>query len=243
MHRGVKNEIIIGEIKMQNKNKADIRINGLGSASGGTYNFVQINGNGDINGDLDCEELQINGLGCIHGSVKAGTARIAGKSEIDKDFNGRQIIIDGMTEIGGSVSAERIENHGMLKIAKDCESEIFKSQGGFTVGGLLNADKIDIEMYVASRAREIGGQEIEIKAGNAFGFKKFLNSLFPMWQLNRYLSAETIEGDSVYIENATVKVIRGSDVKVGPGCTVDMVEYKNTLYKDSGSMVKEEKKV
>jgi len=228
---------------MTNNRRNDLRINGLGSSSGGSYNFVQINGKGDINGDLECEDLQINGLGCIHGNAKAGTARIAGKSEIDKNFSGQQIIIDGMTEVGGSVSADRVENRGMLKISRDCESETFRSQGGFNVGGLLNADKIDIEMYVASSAREIGGQEIEIKAGSAFGFKKFLSSLFPMWQLNHYLTAETIEGDSIYVENATVKVIRGKDVKVGPGCQIDVVEYKNNYYKDTASSVKEEKKV
>ncbi|HUI30757.1 MAG TPA: polymer-forming cytoskeletal protein [Candidatus Acidoferrales bacterium] len=223
--------------------KNDLRINGLGNSSGGNYNYVQINGKGDINGDLDCVELQINGLGCIHGNVKTRTARVAGKSEINGSVKAEDLIIDGMTEIGGAVSADRIENRGMLKVNKDCGAETFRSQGGFTIGGLLNADKIDIEMYVASRAREIGGQEIEIKAGSAFGFKKFLSSLFPMWQMNRYLSVETIEGDNIYLENVTVKVVRGGNVKVGPGCQIDKVEYKNTFYKDRDSSVKENKKV
>ena len=230
-------------LEMGTNKRNDLRINGLGSSPGGNYNFVQINGKGDINGDLDCEDISVNGLGSIHGSLKAGTARIDGKSEIAKSFTGQEIIINGMSEIGGSVSAQRVENRGMLKIGKDCESEIFRSQGGFHIGGLLNADKVNIEMYIGCSAREIGGQEIEIKAGSAFGFKKFLTSLFPAWQLNHHLTADTIEGDSIYIENATAKVIRGRDVKVGPGCQINEVEYKNSFNQDSGSTVKENKKV
>lgn len=228
---------------MASNRRNDLRINGLGNSPGGAYNFVQINGKGDINGDLECEELQINGLGCIHGNVKTGAARVAGKSEISGSFNGQELIIDGMTEIGGPISANRIENRGMLKVSKDCGSETFKSQGGFMIGGLLNADKIDIDMYVASRAREIGGEEIEIRAGSSFGFKKFLNSIFPTWQFNQGLSAETIEADNIYLENATVKVVRGKDIKIGPGCQIDMVEYKNSFHQDHGATVKQNKKV
>ncbi len=228
---------------MDKKNKNDLRINGLGSSSGGSYNIIQINGKGDINGDIDCAELQINGLGCIHGNVKTGGARIAGKSEIDGNLKAQEIITDGMTEVGGAISADKIENRGMLKVEKDCGSETFKSQGGFTIGGLLNAERIDVDIYAASRAREIGGQEIEIRSGDAFGFKKFLTSLFPGLQLDRTLSAETIEGDSIYLENATVKVVRGRDVKIGPGCKIDVVEYKTSFHQDIGATVKENRKV
>ena len=228
---------------MVKDSKNDLRINGLGSSSGGSYNFVQINGKGDINGDLECAELQINGLGCIHGNVKTGTVRTAGKSEIDGNLKGQEIITDGMTEVGGSISADKIENRGMLKVGKDCGSETFRSQGGFTIDGLLNAGKIDIEIYAASRAREIGGEEIGIRPGNTFGFGKFISSIFSGLQLNRGLTAETIEGDNIYLENATVKVVRGGDVKIGPGCQIDMVEYKKSFHKDSGATVKNSKKV
>ncbi|MGO9481828.1 MAG: polymer-forming cytoskeletal protein [Candidatus Kryptoniota bacterium] len=228
---------------MEKNKKNDLRINGLGSSSGGNYNFVQINGKGDVNGDLDCDDLQINGLGCIHGNVKSGSVKVAGKSQIAGNLKGEEIIIDGMAEISGGVSAEKIENRGMLRISKDCGSETFRSQGAFTIGGLLNAGKIEIETYAASRAREIGGEEIEIRAGDAFGFKKFISSIFPRLQLNSGLSAEAIEGDNLYLENVSVKVVRGRDVNIGPGCEIDKVEYKNTFHQDRKSSVKENKKV
>jgi len=228
---------------MTKNSRNDLRINGLGSSSGGSFGFVQINGKGDINGDLECQELQINGLGCIHGNVNAGTARTSGKSEIDGNLKGSDVVVDGMAEVGGSISAERIENRGMLKIYKDCGAETFSSQGRFVIGGLLNAGEINVELYFASKAREIGGEEIEIRTGSAFGFKKFLNSIFPAWELNHGLSAEVIEGDEIYLENTTAKVVRGKNVKIGPGCRIDNVEYKNSFHQDHGATVKQNKKV
>lgn len=228
---------------MTSNRRNDLRINGLGNSPGGSYNFVQINGKGDINGDLECDELQINGLGCVHGNVKAGATRTAGKSEIDGNLEGQEIVTDGMTEIGGAINAENVENRGMLKVTKDCGSEAFVSQGGFTIGGLLNAGRIDIELYVASKAREIGGEEICIKSGDALGFRKLLGSIFPTWESNRRLTVDTIEGDSIYLENTIAKVVRGTDVKIGSGCEIGLVEYKNTFHKDVNAAVKENKKV
>lgn len=228
---------------MEKQNRTDLRINGLGSASGGSYNFVQINGKGDITGDIDCTDLQINGLGCIQGNVKADTARVAGKSEIKGSLTGQTITVDGMIEISGGLSAERIENRGALRVDKDCGSEVFKSKGGFTIGGLLNSGKIDVEIYASCKAKEIGGERISIRMGDAFGLKRFLDSIFPGLGLSRELSTETIEGDEIYLENTTAKVVRGENVRLGPGCRIDSVEYKSTFQKDADALVKETKKI
>ncbi|MFZ1081444.1 MAG: polymer-forming cytoskeletal protein [Candidatus Kryptoniota bacterium] len=226
---------------MQNQNRTDLRINGLGNASGGSFNFVQINGKGDINGDIDCIDLQINGLGCMNGNVKAESIRVAGKSEIAGNLNAQELIIDGMMDIHGGIVAQSIENRGMLKVNKDCGSEIFKSKGGLTINGLLNAGKINIEVYAPCKIKEIGGENIEIRFGSAFGLRKFIDSIFPGWA--RGLSAETIEGDIIYIEGTTAKVVRGKDVEIGPGCAIDIVEYKNAFKNSGDSKVKQSKKI
>lgn len=210
----------------------DLRINGLGSSSGGKFNFVQINGKGDINGDLECRELQVNGLAHIDGNIKADTIRVSGKSDFHGDVSGMHMIIDGMTDIGGAVKVETVENRGVLKVAKDCGSEVFSSQGGFTVGGLLNAGKIDISVYAQCKAREIGGEDIEVRIGGGPSIRKFIGSLFPGLPLNPVLTTDTIEGDNLYLENTTAKIVRGQNVKIGTGCQIDIVEYKGSYYRD-----------
>ena len=226
---------------MQNKNRNDIRINGLGSTSGGSFNLIQINGKGDINGDIECNELQINGLGCMNGNAKAETVRVAGKSEVTGKLTGHVVIIDGMMEAHGGIVAQSIENRGMLKINKDCDAENFASHGGFTVAGLLNAGKITIEVYGPCKAKEIGGENIDVRFGNAFGLRKFVEALFPGW--TRGLSAETIEGDRIYLEGTTAKIVRGKNVELGPGCVIDTIEYKETFKEAADSKVKESKKI
>jgi cytoskeletal protein CcmA (bactofilin family) len=217
---------------MANNNMNDLRINGIGTSSGGKYDFVQINGKGDITGDLECRELQINGLAHLEGNVKADTIRVSGKSDFRGNISGQHMIIDGMTDVGGTVKVESVENRGMIRIAKDCGSEVFSSQGAFTVGGLLNAGKIDISVYAQCKAREIGGEQIEVRIGGGFGIRKFIGSLFPGLPLNPVLITDTIEGDEVYLENTTAKVVRGQNIKIGPGCEIGVVEYRESYSKD-----------
>lgn len=234
---------------MANNSGNDLRINGLGSSSGGKFNFVQINGKGDINGDLECRELQINGLAHVDGNVKADTIRVSGKSDFRGNVSGKHFVIDGMTEIGGGVSVETVENRGMLRVVKDCGSEAFTSQGGFAVGGLLNAGKIDITLYAECKAREIGGEKIEIRAGHGLdlglGIRKFIGSLFPGLPINPVLITDSIEGDDIYLENTTAKKMCGQNVKIGPGCRIDTVEYKDSYFKDpvDGIRVNQSRKV
>ncbi len=230
---------------MANNSMNDLRINGLGSSSGGKFNLVQINGKGDITGDLECRDLQINGLAHLDGNVKADTVRVSGKSDFRGDISGQSMIIDGMTDVSGTVKVETVENRGMLRVAKDCGSEVFSSQGGFTVGGLLNAGKIDISVYAQCKAREIGGENIEVRVGGGLSIRKFIGSLFPGLPLNPVLNADTIEGDNVYLENTTAKVVRGQNIKIGPGCQIGVVEYRGSYYKDpvAGTSVNESRKI
>jgi len=228
---------------MKNHKDGDLKINGLGSAGGGKYNFVEINGKGDISGNIECADLEINGFGSIEGDVKTDTAHIAGKSDISGNVEARDFSVDGVVEIAGGVKAERLQNHGAMQIGRDCGAEEFKSRGGFAIGGLLNSGKIDVELYAHSSAREIGGENISVRQGEGFGFKKFINSILPGFGWKSGLEAETIEGDDVYLEHTKSKVVRGQNVRIGPGCEIDLVEYKNTFEKSSDAIVKSSKKV
>ena len=57
------------------------------------------------------------------------------------------------------------------------------------------------------------------------------------------LTAETIEGDVVWLENTTAKVVRGKNVTVGPGCVVDLVEYAESYTPAGAPQVREARQV
>jgi hypothetical protein len=53
------------------------------------------------------------------------------------------------------------------------------------------------------------------------------------------LYADQIEGDKVELEHTEAGVVRGNHVKIGPGCEIGRVEYRDKLEVHKGSTVKE----
>jgi cytoskeletal protein CcmA (bactofilin family) len=245
---------------MENQKRYDLIISGVGSSSGGVFNNVLINGKGKINGDVDCSDFTINGVGSVEGSVKTKTGKINGKGGIKGDLQSDEFKVDGHANIGGSievekarfdgvvsingcVTAETVENKGVITVNGDCNSEVFISKGAFTIGGLLNAGNIDVNLYAPCKAKEIGGEKIEINMGHSFNLRKLIKSIFPMLDINTGLYTETIEGDEIYLEYTKAKVVRGNNVTIGEGCEIELVEYKGRFEKCDKSVVIENKKL
>jgi cytoskeletal protein CcmA (bactofilin family) len=242
----------------ENTQKADLKINGSGTASGGAYNLVRINGSGRITGDLDCNDFVINGSGeateavkCtsvrisgsgrIGGELKCGDIKVNGSGSFNSDIDCGGLNISGSADVKKSVRARNIKINGSTKISGDCSAEDFFSNGVFEIGGLLNADNVEIHLYWnRSRAKEIGGEKISVSLGTTgLGLVKSLlpSSHFPA------LEADVIEGNDITLENTIAKVVRGENVTIGSGCDIGLVEYKGHYRKEHGAKVAEEKKV
>jgi len=148
-------------------------------------------------------------------------------------------------DIDGNVEAACIQNHGMLGVTGEVCSEKFNSSGGFEIGGLLNADRTQIVIYGPCSAKELGGEDIDIRVGSSSGLREFIGSFFSGWPLKTSFTTDIIEGDHIYLENTVAKVVRGHDVEIGRGCKIDVVEYKNTFQKDDDPTIKinESKKI
>ncbi|WKB34652.1 polymer-forming cytoskeletal protein [Terrilactibacillus sp. S3-3] len=202
-----------GSIKMETE-KMDLTISGSGSAPGGQYDQVHVNGSGKIVGDIECQILDINGSGKVIGQLHADAVSINGSGKVEGSIqaesvtiNGHSTItgevaagflkIDGMAKIGGNVKGDTVALHGTMKIEGSCEAETVTVQGGLSIDELLSADKIDITLYntgTVSYIKEIGGGTIQVKRTtltNVVG--RLLKAFF-----KRELSAETIEGDDIF---------------------------------------------
>jgi len=51
------------------------------------------------------------------------------------------------------------------------------------------------------------------------------------------LKVDIIEGDDVYLENTIAKIVRGDNINLGPGCKIELVEYKNNFKQDKAAEV------
>jgi cytoskeletal protein CcmA (bactofilin family) len=230
---------------MDNHARNNITINGSGSSGGGLYDKVTINGDGRINGDVECEKFTTNGSSQIHGNIKAlklttnGSTHVYGNvlsekmsvnghSDIDGQVVAREIKVAGDCTVGGNLSAETMKHYGSIHVHGNCEVEDLTARGGFTIGGLLNVGTMDLKLGWHCKATEIGGERIIVRKSN--GIDMAVKSVLRMFKIipDAVLTANTIEGDDVILEATKASIVRGNHVEIGPGCEIDLVEYRGT---------------
>lgn len=245
---------------MEKENRYDLKISGMGTSSGGFYNNVMVSGTAQINGDLDCMDLNIEGVCKITGNVKAkdidinGETKLNGNLECEKikvnghsKINGNIVVkdidISGATNIGGSISAENVSIQGAIKVDGNCDFENFISKGVFNISGLLNSGNVELELYAKCKAKEIGGEKINVRKGISSIFSKLIKPIFTILDIYDGLTVETIEGDDIYLENTKAKVVRGNNVRIGTSCEIDLIEYKNSFEQSEDTKVKESRKI
>ncbi|TMV51538.1 hypothetical protein FE783_07125 [Paenibacillus mesophilus] len=239
--------------------RRDLNISGvLGGCAGGMFKNISINGHGTVNGDLDCigfvcngkatvrgkvkaESVEVNGSASFGGEMNSGKVRVNGKSEIEGPLAAKHFRIDGHTKIGGNMTGEEVEINGSFTVKGNCDAEQFRSRGSFRIDGLLNAGTIEIDLYAECRAKEIGGESITVrKSGFDSPIEKLMKAIiFPKDEL----LADTIEGDEVRLEYTTAKIVRGTNVTIGPGCHIGLVEYTGVYKRDKDAVVSESRHI
>ncbi|GGH75504.1 cytoskeletal protein CcmA (bactofilin family) [Pullulanibacillus pueri] len=241
---------------MNKVKNGDLKISGSGSAAGGVFEDVDISGSGKINGNIDCHKFRTSGSSKVNGDISTNAFKVSGSSHIYGNVDSEDIHVSGNVHIDGHVgaktvsisgsahierhlAAEFIEIKGGVTIDESCSTEVFNMNGKFKIGGLLNADTVDVHLYHRSSVKEIGGETIKVRIGKtAFGLSKLFSPL-----VRTELTADLIEGDTIFLENTTAKVVRGNTVHIGAGCHIDLVEYKEKLTRSGDGTVRTEKKI
>lgn len=244
---------------MEKEALGNLKISGVGNSRGGRFNEVRISGAGDVEGDIECnlfkssgasdlkgnlksKIVEISGASDIGGNVTAEEIYVSGASDISGDVQTKKIKISGASDIKGSLHAEEVDISGSIDIKNDCEADTFRASGKFKIGGLLSGDKIDISIGGKCCAKEIGGENINIKLSTSVG-SGIIRSIKEVFNVREYLVAELIEGDEIYMESTVAKVVRGNNITIGPDCDIDLVEYRGEIKLNNGSRIKEQKKL
>ncbi|MCR8641158.1 hypothetical protein NV379_00685 [Paenibacillus sp. N1-5-1-14] len=221
----------------------DLIINGSGSSGGGVFNKVKISGSGKVSGDVECLEFRCSGSGSVIGNVKTGYMNVSGSGDVDGNLVAEELKVSGSfrvdgdtfvkeasvsghMKVDGKLTAEEMTVNGALEVKDDCSAEEFVVKGGFRISGLLNAGKVDIQLHGDAFVKEIGCDQIEVRRNLLGGISvlKMIKTLFQSF--HNELHADVIEGDDIALEYTKAKVVRGTNVIIGPGCKIDLVEYK-----------------
>jgi cytoskeletal protein CcmA (bactofilin family) len=220
----------------------DLKIYGQGSSGGGKFEDVIIKGNGQISGDVECKNYKVYGNTEMEGNLKSDFVEIKGRAEFEGDLIADVLKIQGEVQIIGDLTTDEALITGNIKADGDFNAEIFTLEGGFEIDGLLNADILNINMYWPCKVSEIGGTEIKVRKEEKFSFLGLKNMIMPHSK-TKLLKADTIEADEIYLENTQAKIVRGNNIKLGPECIIELVEYKESFQNDENSKVIHYKKL
>lgn len=200
--------------KEKNKN---LKVIGEGSYPGGDYENIKVTGQVEISEDVSSQETKIIGECHIKGNATMDQVHVTGSLSIDEELNSNSIKVIGELNVRKSMKANKLDMRGFLNGAENVELEEMNLKGGFNITGLLNVGDLQVNLQIApSKVGEIGGEKIIIKS------RSFLKRSYT-------LEAEVIEGDNIYLEHTTAKIVRGNDIEIGPSCHIEKVEYRSTF--------------
>lgn len=243
----------------------NINLSGSGKidANGSVYEHVGISGSGKIDGTLRCKSMSVSGSGRLLGDVfcddkisVSGSGRFegnvdcyelsaSGASHFSSNIKCRKMGISGACHVDGSVEGGDISISGVCRVNKNMSADNVKMSGAARVDGLLNAENIEIRLGSSNSDTvigEIGCTNLRVIPQNGVksGFKLFGMS-FGGGSSN--LCCQTIEGDNLLLCNTVADVVRGKNVKIGPGCNIKRVEYTESIEFEGESAVGEQVKI
>jgi len=237
--------------------RKSVSIAGAGKIEGGSYERVKISGSGKVVGDVEAEEFKGAGAVKVEGDLKAGRLDVSGAFKVEGALEVEEGEAAGSFKVEGPVSAQElrisgaakcgplrggyIRINGALKAKGDIEADTIRLAGAFKVEGLISADRVEIHLEDHSKARELGGEVIEVRRGTSGGLLSTLGRLLGTHGRGA-LEVEAVEGDELDLEWVRAEVVRGRVVKLGPGCRIGRVEYQESLQVSPDAQVEEEVK-
>lgn len=223
---------------MTNGTIGDLKMDGIGTAAGGAYRNVDLNGVCKVETDIEAQVFDVNGQIRLRGNLAAGELDVDGTMAVGGSITAARAVFDGMINVGGAYAGQQLRLSGMLSIGGNCEADSFEGEGAFKIGGLLNAGTIKLKLQGRSSAKEIGGESIRIGKGRIGAWRSLWQWMLPGFTPE--LRADVVEGDAIELDHATVDIVRGDRVTIGKGCVIGRVEYRTELRKHPSARIGEE---
>lgn len=222
----------------------DMIINGMGDIGTGEYNDIQIAGVANIRGDVNSNKINVDGKAKSYGKINSNYLSINGHFTCNNDIqvktscdvngfykvygniNGNRIVVNGRTTITENVNFDNVEVNGELIVNGNCQCENVKLYGKMMVDGLLSGDNIELNITRLNKIKEIGGEKLVVRRGVDTGFSGLFSILNG---IKSKLVCEEIEADEIYLENTECNIVRGRNIEIGRGCTINRIEYSEDL--------------
>lgn len=245
------------------ENPVDLKLSGLGKASGGKFGSVNISGFGELTGSVEADTIQIAGAGSIAGNAQTDKIQVNGTGTINGDLEAHYIestgnftvkgqvrtdewFSEGRGRVNGSLEAQKILAQGYLSVGAGVSCTNFYAKGSLTIEGGLKAETAEIEISGSCAAGTIEGTDILIRKQknlNLKGLAKFVNPLLGNKREWEKLKCAEISGSHVEIEYVDAQTVRGDKLKIGADCHVEEVLYRDELEIEPSAWVGKQTKI
>lgn len=215
-----------------------LKILGTTTSAGGFYQNVNITGECQFNGDVDCEKLRLTGDAKIAGNLRVKHIKITGTCTVNGSLDGLSLRGQGEMKTTAGLRIDSLKFTGNVNVTGDCEAEELQLTGAVNVYGLLSSERLDISMYGPSWAQEVGGSKIRIKTSKVKSLLTLMKS-----KARVMFNAGLIEGDSIELQYTKADMVRGEHIIIGENCEINTVEYRDTLKIHKSAIVKNQVKL
>lgn len=121
---------------------SQMKIDGMGSITGGTYDEIKINGAGKVTDDVEFDSLKIDGACKALGSLVGKEIKINGELKAEKDIRVKQVKINGSVKSEeGKIYADEIWVDGVLVNDGEVNADTIKIDGRVSLNDVYG-DKI-----------------------------------------------------------------------------------------------------
>lgn len=193
-----------------NSEANNLRIDGLGTVQGGTYNDIKIEGLVKIVGPVEFNRMVCQGVCTAKSPLLGKRLEVEGILRSSDDIKIKQLAIEGVVE---------------SKLCKIYADEI-KVEGLLSCKGEVNADRVIINGCM--KIEDLFGDVIEINYGVRLGL--FIQGHFFK---GRYNKAKQISCSKLYANNIRCSSILAQDIVLENHCVVDVIHCDGTLKYDS----------
>jgi cytoskeletal protein CcmA (bactofilin family) len=237
-------------------------IAGFGKLPGGTYQTVTISGNGEVEGDLQAKRVTLSGSAQIDGDVTTDDFRASGVSKIKGSLRARETSLSGSASIQGSLKSETLNFGGALAVGGNIAASTLCGEGVIQADA-IEADEIELGIKGASEVRALSGKQIQVKAGEIGAVSMSVSSKTSTSVFSHHITmsgetvssvsqssmadtgeckftADQITGEDIDLAITHARCVEGHRVRIGPGCVIDKIQYRESLDIDPKATVKEQ---
>jgi cytoskeletal protein CcmA (bactofilin family) len=186
---------------------------------------------------------------------EVASAKITGTWKTEGEFRGQQVRVSGVLKSEAGIRGEEIDVSGVLKAEGDVQAERFRAEGPVTIDGELNAETVELLLTGESAIESIVGGSVTVRLAQETGLGQgplHLNLRLPFLGNHKgklgggnrpHLAAELIEADEVELESTDCETVRGVNVRIGPECVIDRIEFSGSLTTAPDAVIREKIKV